>query len=698
MAKDLLFEIGTEELPASAVEVGLKQLKEAGRVFGNYRLDYREIEAKASPRRLVLMVKGLVERQEKIVHETRGPAKHVAFENKKPTPAAHGFAKAQGVSVDSLITKETPQGEYVFAVKEEEGRLTSELLSGILKEIALSLSFPKSMRWEGGDLRFSRPIRWLLALWGSELISLELDGIMASNKTWGHRFLCKENPLTVKSAGQYEDLLEKKGKVIVDVEKRKELILKKIKEVAAGRGGRPVIDEGTFREVIHLVEHPGAIYGSFPEAFLVLPREVLVTAMEAHQRYFPVEGEEGNLKAGFVAVHNGDEKHADIITRGHERVLRARLSDAKFFFEEDQKKTLSERTEDLKGVVFQERLGSLYQKVMRVQRLSALTAEKLAVDDQTKSQAERAAYLCKSDLLTDMVVEFPVLQGVMGREYALLCGEPLEVAAAIYEHYLPRSATDQLPSTSPGKIVSIADKLDTIAGCISVGLIPTGSEDPYALRRQAQGIVTIILNSEFTLSLSFLLSASLDMFQEQGVKFDREASRAEIEALFSQRMRQTLLSEGLSYDVADAVLTLGVDNLVDLKRRAQAMSEFRSGPEMENLLTAYNRCKNLVRAEAGTVIAIGPSFDLYTEEQERRLGHAWKDVDERVEEALRAGEFEGALKALAYLRPEVDRFFDDVLVMVDDARLRENRLALLRAIVGTFNKVADFSKIVVGGT
>lgn len=693
MPKDLLFEIGTEELPASAVEIGLEQLANAARIFESYRLAFEDLIVKASPRRLVLMVKNLNERQEKVLHEVKGPASRTAFENGKPSAAAMGFAKAQGVRVESLVTKQTQQGEYVFAVKEEEGKPTIELLPGILRDVVLSFSFPKSMRWEGGDLRFSRPIRWLLALWSTQTISFELDGIASGNKTWGHRFLCEENPLLVTSPTQYEELLEGTGKVIVDVEKRKQLIKRKIEEAAESHAGIAVIDEPTYAEVIHLVEYPGAVYGTFPETFLVLPREVLVTAMEAHQRYFPVEDRRGKLKAGFVCVHNGDEKYRETITRGHQRVLQARLSDAKFFFEEDQKKTLGQRTEELTGVVFQEKLGNLYQKVMRVQQLSELIADTLKVEDAIKSQAQRAAYLCKSDLLTDMVVEFPVLQGVMGREYALLSGEPKEVAVAIFEHYLPRSAADRLPETLPGKIVSIADKLDTVVGCISVGLIPSGSEDPYALRRQAQGIVSMVLASRLSISLSSLIAASLESYKRQGVSFDWQLGKGEVEALFTQRMRQTLLGQGLGYDVADAVLALGIEDLVDVQERARILGEFKTKPEMEDLLTAYNRCKNLARQEVGTEVEEA----LLADEYERQLNSALEDVREKLGQALTTGEHERALSLLASLRPTVDVFFDKVLVMAEQEDVRLNRLALLNKAVELFRKVADFSKIVMGG-
>lgn len=690
MPKDLLLEIGTEEMPASAVEVGIEQLEEAHRFLNNYRLSFQSMIVKASPRRFALVVKKLAENQEKILHEIKGPAKQVAFDSKKPTTAAVGFAKAQNVPVGSLVIKETPQGEYVFAIKEEEGRPTADLLPQILKEIIFSLSFPKSMHWEGGELRFVRPIRWLLALWDSEVVPFKLDSIKVGNKTWGHRFLSERNPLIVKRVDEYEQLLVKSGKVVVDHRKRRDLILEQIKKIAAQQGGKAVVDEETFQEVIHLVEYPHAVYGSFPQEFLSLPRQVLVTAMEAHQRYFPVEDEEGRLKPGFIAIHNGDENFAELITRGHQRVLQARLADAKFFFEEDQKISLRQRTNKLKGVIYQEKLGTLLQKVMRTQRLSALIADILEVGQDVKSCAEQASYLCKSDLVTDMVVEFPVLQGAMGQEYALLSGEPAEVATAIYEHYLPRSAGDRLPSSLAGKIVSLADRIDTIVGSLAIGLIPTGSEDPYALRRQAQGVVLIALENQFTLPLEKLVSVCLEMLKEQKVEFDTAETYKEVESLFRQRMRQTLLARGLSYDIADAVLSGKLGDILDTYKRAESLKKFRDKAEMDDLLTAFYRCNNLARPEIGSSV----KKEIIAEEEESQLAHALDRAASELAHTIGESNYEQAIKILSGLRPAIDTFFDKVLVMADEERLRRNRLALLNKAVELFQAVADFTKIV----
>ncbi len=690
MPKDLLLEIGTEEMPASAVEAGIKQLEEAHRFLKNYRISFQSMLVKGSPRRLVLIVRKVVERQEKILHETKGPARQVAFDSKKPTAAAIGFAKSQGISVESLLIRETPQGEYVFAVKEEQGQPVIEVLPQLLREIILSLSFSKSMRWEDGDLRFVRPIRWLLALWDSKVIPLEIGSLKASNKTWGHRFLSEKNPLTVKKVDDYEQLLKNAGKVIIDHRKKRDYILKQIEDIAAQHSGKAVIDEETFREVIHLVEYPHAIYGHFSDEFLSLPREVLVTAMEAHQRYFPVEDEEGNLKSGFIAVHNGDENFAGLITRGHQRVLQARLADAKFFFEEDQKLPLYQRTEGLKGVTYQEKLGTVFLKVMRIQKLSTTIADVLGADPNVKDYAGRASYLCKSDLVTNMVVEFPVLQGVMGKEYALLSGEPAEVATAIYEHYLPKSAGDELPSSLTGKIVSISDKIDTIVSSLAVGLIPTSSEDPYALRRQAQGIVSIILDNQFILPLQKLISACLEMLNEQEVKFNSMKTHEEVESLFKQRMRQTILGRGLSYDVADAVLSFKLEDLLDIYKRAVAIGKYQGKKEMEDLLTAFYRCNNLAEPEYGSWV----KKELIIEEAENQLAHALDRAASELAHAIGESNYEQAIKILAGLRPTIDFFFDKVLVMTEDEKLRKNRLCILNRAVEIFQAVADFSKLV----
>jgi len=692
LPKDLLLEIGTEEMPASAVEIGMSQLAEIGSsLFKKHHLDYERLETMGTPRRLVLLVYGLAEKQSPIFHEVKGPAKKDAFdENGKPTPAARGFARAQKVEVESLQVRETEQGEYVFAVKEESGKATAELLPKILKEAILGLSFPKSMRWGEGELSFSRPIRWILSLYGETIPEFTLDNLKSGNFTWGHRFLSPENPLQVRSSEQYFEVL-KRGKVIVNPQERAKLIRHQIEEVAAAHQGRPVINQETFQEVVNLVEYPHAVYGKFPSQYLALPREVLIMALEAHQRYFPVEDERGNLQAGFIAVHNGDANFASLITSGHERVIQARLADAKFFYDEDQKEPLETRVEQLKGVIFQEKLGTLYQKVERIKELAALIATNLSLSQEEMAHLERAAHLCKADLLTSMVYEFPALQGVMGREYARLSGEPEPVAIAIYEHYLPRSSADSLPATRIGQILSIADKLDTIVGCFCLGFLPTGSEDPFSLRRQAQGIISIIIAYQLVLPFGQLIESSLKRLAQNGVKYE-ERVREELASFFSQRFRQYLLNQGLAYDTVDAVLAISGDDFAFLQKRAQVIDRYRGSGKMLDLITAFTRCKNLAQAEVGSQV----KEELFEQDEEKKLYLALVETDKMLSETIARDEYEKAIEILASLRPVVDLFFDKVLVMAEEAVIRNNRLALLNKAVEIFGRIADFSKIVVG--
>ncbi|MBI4744022.1 MAG: glycine--tRNA ligase subunit beta, partial [Actinobacteria bacterium] len=495
MELDFLLEIGTEEIPASMVDLGMDQLKNLAKdLIKENRLTFTGLKTMGTPRRLVLLIENLSERQEESIEEIKGPAAKSAFDEKSnPTQAASGFARSQKADVSDLIVRDTPQGSYVFVIKRHKGETTQEVLPEILKRLVLSLSFPKTMRWGDSELRFVRPIHWLAALCGEEIIKFSLDGIESSNLSWGHRFLA-ESPVKIKSSKDYFKTI-RDAKVIVDYEERRNLILDQINQIAKENNAKVVLNEKTFNEVVNLVEYPHSVCGSFSDEFLSLPREVLVTAMESHQRYFPVEDNEGNLKANFIVVHNGDENCRSIITSGHERVLRARLSDARFFYQEDQKEPFAGKTEKLKNVVFQERLGSIFDKVKRVEKIAGLIADNIGLDETEKKNVLKAAFLCKTDLITNMVIEFPVLQGVMGREYAKLSGEKEEVAKAIYEHYLPKSASDDLPESRIGRVVSIADKIDTIAGCFCIGFIPSGSEDPYSLRRQMYGIVEIIIRN-----------------------------------------------------------------------------------------------------------------------------------------------------------------------------------------------------------
>lgn len=685
--KDLLLEIGVEEIPAASVVIGMEQLKEkAALALKRNRLDYSDIKTYGAPRRLALMVLDLDEKQAKAVRELKGPAKKVAFtEDGKPSQAAMGFARSQGVDVESLEVREFEGGEYVFAIKEEEGKDTAELLQTLLPELILSLSFPKSMRWGNGDIRFVRPIRWIVALFDEDVIPFSLDGVVSGKESMGHRLL-ENHPVLINRPIDYLDALER-NKVIVDQVKRAELIRAEVEGAVKETAGKAVIHEHTFDEVLELTEYPHAILGGFSSDFAELPREVLVTAMEAHQRYFPVEDANGKLLPSFVVVNNGNPHYTDIIQKGHERVIRARLSDAKFFFISDSSKPLESFVEKLKGVTFQAKLGTVFEKTKRVERLAEEIAENLKLAPEEVAIAKRAAFLSKADLMTEMVYEFPTLQGVMGQYYAKLSGESETVAEAIFEHYLPRSAGDVLPGTTIGQIVSIADKLDSVAGIIAAGLIPSGSEDPYALRRQSYGAVSIILENDLDIPVKSLVELALGLYVDQGVKFEFVATTEMVEDFIHGRLRAYLLGQGLPADAVDAVSTLSIDDIVDVRARAQAIAAKLESPEMQDLLVAFTRCKNLAKPELGTQV----DEKLLTEKAEKGLYESLLGVDKELEGAGR--DYSLSIDILARLRGPVDTFFDDVLVMAKDEAVKNNRIRLLNHAKSLFLKVADFSQV-----
>lgn len=676
----LVFEIGTEEMPASAVEVGISQLKNnAEKALTEARLRYKNLDTMGTPRRLVLVVKDLASEQEKAYHEIRGPSEKTAFdESFQPTAAAIGFARAQKVKVTDLVIEDTPQGRYVFARRAVKPAKTVAVLPDILKNLTLSFDFPKSMRWNHGDIRFSRPIRWILALYGNKTVSPSLEDIPAGNITYGHPFL-GNHAIRIEQADQFEKRLSQAG-VVVDHRRRERLILKEVKEKALSTKGKAAVDPAVLKEVIHLVEHPQAVLGTYSKEFLKLPRSVLVTAMQSHQRYFPVEDKKGKLISSFIVVHNGNKKHDNVIRKGHERVLRARLSDAWFFFKEDLKVPLSERVTSLKDILFQERLGSLYDKTLRVRELARIIGKHLKVDAATITDAERAAYLSKADLTTNMVREFPNLQGVVGEEYALVGKERRGVARAIAEHYLPRYVGDVLPKTLAGSLISMADKIDTIVGCFGIGFIPTGSEDPYALRRQGQGVVAIILDKKLTLPFEKIIEAALKLYQIGGFKLKADRHiLSELDIFFKQRLKFHFSSEGFRYDVADAVLALPLNNPLDLEVKARLINQSLGTSLMDDLLTAFERCYNLSRGVKMT--RVNPR--LFESKYEEDLYKAVLKVEKDL-----------SLKSLAGMRPVVDKFFDEVLVMAEENRLRQNRLNLLLRCVNLFASFADFSKIV----
>ncbi|HHV44488.1 MAG TPA: glycine--tRNA ligase subunit beta [Firmicutes bacterium] len=685
--RDLLLEIGCEELPARFIPGVLEQLKERAReLLTESRITFGTVSSYGTPRRLALVVEDVAEKQADLEEEIKGPPARVAFDaDGAPTKAALGFAKNQGLAPEELVVKSTPGGDYVYAVLRQTGAATEELLPSILEQIIAQLGFPKSMRWATKE-RFARPIRWLLALYGDRVLQIQYAGVQSGNNSYGHRFL-HPGPVEIPEPKAYRKAL-KGAWVVVDQEERKELIKTQIDQLGKQVGGTVVAADGLLEEIVHLVEFPTALCGSFDPAYLALPEEVLITPMQEHQRYFALRDQQGKLLPKFIAVHNGSEAHLDVITRGNERVLKARLDDARFFYDEDRKRSLRSRVEELKKVVFQEKLGTIYEKMERTRALVDYLAGKVGLDEESKASALEAAYLAKADLVTNMVGEFPELQGVMGREYALQDGEPKAVAVAIYEHYLPRFADDHLPQTLPGAIVGIADRMDTIVGCFGVGLRPTGSQDPYALRRQAAAILTIILEHDLPVDLLELIQRSYALYAETQT-FAAEVP-GEVAEFFQARF-QRILEEvyGLPYDVVDAVLAQGVGPVRDVLARGVVLHEALQGGELAPLLKAHERVTNLAAKATGS--KVDPS--LFVEAAEKELYEVFSRVAVEVEEHLANGAYQKVVQSLLQLTRPVDRFFDEVLVMAEDEAVRQNRLGLLAALSAVLSTLGNLKAI-----
>ena len=686
MGKELLFEIGTEEIPSGYLPPALEDLKAvASRLLAEQRLTCAELRTLGTPRRLTLFVDGLIERQADQRREVVGPPKAVAFDAEgKPTKAAEGFARAQGVPVDSLQVRALDRGEYLVAVQEEKGARTREILVTLLPKLITALSFPKFMRWGEGTFRFVRPIRWLLALYDGRVVPFEVDGLKTGMKTYGHRFLAPRG-IRIRSFQEYLDTLEERF-VIVDPVRRRELVRTLAAEAAAAVDGRPVLDEALVETVADLVEFPTAVCGAFKPEYLELPREVIVTPMQKHQRYFPVVDAAGGLLPYFVTIANMRAKDMQLIREGNERVLRARLNDAEFFFREDRKRPLPDRLPDLRQVIFQEKLGSVAVKVERIQRLAAWIAER--VDPATRAAAERAALLCKADLTTNMVKEFPNLQGVMGREYARLSGEPPEVCQAIEEHYLPRFTGDRLPASAAGAAVALADRLDSIVGCFGVGLVPTGSEDPYALRRAALGVVQTILQWGFRLSLDEVVAAA------QAGYGDRSAAepRPSDETCWSSCAagpRPFCWSGGcprMWWSRCSPPGPATSPTPSDGPRRWRSCGARRisaSWPRPSVGWWGSSRADFSGRWRQAAWWR-GPSVRFTPKQRSSKA---------EVDQLVAAQDYLGALRRIAALRPMVDMFFEEVLVIGPDEGLTQNRFALLKMVGDLFARIADFTKI-----
>lgn len=690
MAKDLLFEIGLEEVPARFLRAAMEQLEDRTvKWLEASRVAHGEVKSFATPRRLAVLVRDVAEKQTDVSEEVKGPSRKIAQdENGNWSKAALGFARSQGVDPDSFTFKELSGVEYIYVTKNSVGVQTSEILAEGLNGILTSMTFPKNMRWGSYEFKFVRPIKWIVAMLGSDVIDMEITGVKSGNVTTGHRFL--GSTAIIPDASAYVDVLREQH-VIADVKERKDMIVSQIESLAAEKDWNIAVKEDLLEEVLFLVETPTVLYGSFDPSFLEIPQDVLITSMREHQRYFPVLDKKGQLLPYFVTVRSGDNRSLDIIAKGNEKVLRARLSDAKFFYEEDQKLQIKEALSKLESIVFHEELGTIGDKVRRIRRIADNLASKLSVSAEAADSVSRAADICKFDLVTQMVYEFPELQGVMGEDYARKAGEKESVAKAVFEHYQPRFAGDSVPSTDVGSIISIADKIDTIVGCFSIGIIPTGSQDPYALRRQAQGIVQIILEHKLPIALSDVFGIALSVHEDMRVlkRSGSEISK-DLNEFFSLRVKK-LLSEEQRYDVVDAVISAGFDHVVSVVSRGQALMNAVNGTEdFKTIVESFNRVSNLA-AKAGK-IAVNP--ELFTEAEESKLHEAWLAIRQPYEAAMESSDGEHALSLLSGLKEPITGFFDSVMVMAEDEAVKANRLALLSGIDRDLKQYADFTKLV----
>ncbi|MCI8468334.1 MAG: glycine--tRNA ligase subunit beta [Eggerthellaceae bacterium] len=687
--RTLAFEIGTEEIPAFDLKSATEALPGlVADALDAVRIPHGDVAAYSSPRRLIAVVDAVADQTEALDEVFRGPAARIAFDEAgAPTKAAVGFARGKGLTVDDLERREVDGVEYVFASRHVDAQPTRELLPGVLRGVIEGISWPKSCRWGTTREVFTRPVRWLVALLGDEVVPVEFAGLTAGNVTWGHRFLAP-GPHEVPCADDLVSVVEA-AKVVPSQEAREAIIRAGVAEAEQATGFRAELPAKTLTEVINLSEFPTVMVGSFDEEFLRVPEEIIVDAMLMHQRYFPLYDADGRLTNRFIIVSNGNPAHEAVIVDGNERVVAARLYDAKFFYDEDLKNPLESYVGRLDEVVFQETLGTMRAKTERVTRLAAFIAAEAALAEADAADAVRAAQLAKADLVTNAVVEFTSVQGVMGSYYAAASGESDQVAQAIADHYRPRFAGDELPASQVGRVVAMADKLDTICGLFAVGQAPTGSSDPFALRRAALGILSI-LDAGLPVALGPAVDESLGIYAADGLDFDAAAVRAEVMEFFLTRQRVMLRDAGVAADVIDAVLAAGVEEPVTLAKRSFALRAAREdqAEAFEDLATAFARANNLRDADAGTAFDEGMLSAV-----EADLARAVEAADAAVAEALAADDYPAALAALAGLRAPIDAFFESTMIMDEDLAVRANRMRLLNAFVAVFANVADFGQM-----
>ena len=690
MTKNLIFEIGTEEIPSAALYKATDQLKTlAAKALDSAGLAHGEIETCSTPRRMILSVADLAEATEAVETRAKGPAAKIAFDaDGNPTKAAAGFARGKGLAASDLVVEADENGvDYVYACISKPAVPATDLLPDILSGLIRGLSWPRSQRWGTGHDTFSRPVRWLVALFGCDVVPVQFAGLTAGRTTYGHRFLAPE-PVEVASADEFFSHFPAM-KVMPSAEQRAASIREQIAKVEAETGLRADTPAGTFAEVVNLVEWPTVIVAHFDEEFLSVPPEIITDAMLEHQRYFPMYRADGSLDNAFIVTGNGDPACTDTIRDGNERVVRARLADAAFFVREDRVKSLADYVDGLKSVVFQEKLGTVYSKTERIQVIAKSVCDQAGIGGQDEADCLRAAYLCKADLITGAVVEFTSLQGVMGGHYARYSGEREQVAAAIAEHYRPRFSGDEVPGGIAGKVVALSDKMDTICGIFAAGMGPTGSSDPYALRRAALGILSI-LSSGVRVSVPALVDVALDAYAAQGIGFDRAEVRSQVIDFFITRTKVMLKDAGNGADAIDAVLAAGIDEPTELVKRVAALESARKeDPEsFTNLAIAFARANNL-RDEAE-----GADYDDGSlSEVQHALSCAIVEAETKVAAALDADDYAAALASLAALRAPIDLFFDKVMIKDKDLAVRSINMRLLNRFAKVFANVADISKL-----
>ncbi len=688
----LLIEIGSEEIPAGYIIPALDAFKTSIlSQLGKARIEYDSASVMGTPKRLVLIVENVADMQNAQTTTITGPPEKVGFDEKgNPKIPAEKFAAKAGVAIEEIIVSDTPKGRYLTAIVEEKCDSSVSILEGIMEKQILSIPFPKSMRWGDQSISFARPITSLVGLLGDKVLDFSVGNIKSSNKIFGHQFMCP-GKFTVDSAQNYSKVATEAG-IIPDIEERRSLLVESITTLASDNDAKILDDKELVDIVTNLVESPFPVVGSFDDEFLEVPDEVLITAMREHQKYFALVDEKGNLKPKFIAVNNTNAKDMSLVAKGHEKVLRARLSDAKFFYEVDLQSSLDEFSQKLKNVTFQAKLGTVYEKTNRIGILAKYLAEKSVYSEKETliDNVLRGSKICKADLVSQVVIEFTKLQGVIGRAYALKAGEKEDVAYAIEQHYRPVYSGGKLPENPTSCLLAIADKLDTICGCFSVGLIPTGGADPYALRRQGIGILQIMLEEKMSISLSAMIRKGLEAYIDDSSH--REEVSLKINEFLKNRMVNILTEMGYSREAVNSALWVSVDNIPDVVLRVKALDSLRREPDFEPLSVTFKRVENIIR-KAKVTKNLTADSSLFEDPSETELFSAVSTVKEGVDNLIQDGDYGQALSKIATLRSKVDTFFEDVMVMAEDEKIKNNRIALLSSVSGLFKNIANFAMI-----